>query len=73
MEGAPSRIPKNDTAFSHRSPPFVLNIHTRWQAAVDDEKCLKWAREFHAKTQKFAKGVYVNRKSERIPRSLLRG
>jgi FAD/FMN-containing dehydrogenase len=60
MEGAPSRIPQNDTAFSHRSPPFVLNIHTRWQEALDDEKCLKWAREFHARTQEFASGVYVN-------------
>jgi len=38
----------------------VLNIHTRWQEAADDEKCLKWARKFHERTQNFAKGVYVN-------------
>jgi hypothetical protein len=60
MEGAPSRIPENDTAFSLRNTPFVLNIHTRWQEAADDEKCLKWARKFHERTQNFAKGVYVN-------------
>jgi len=60
MEGAPSRAPQNDTAFAHRSTPFVLSIHTRWQETADDEKCLKWAREFHASTQDFASGVYVN-------------
>jgi len=60
MEGAPSRATEGDTAFAHRSPPFVLNIHTRWQEAVDDEKCLQWARDFHEGTQPFAQGVYVN-------------
>jgi FAD/FMN-containing dehydrogenase len=60
MEGAPSRVPKDDTAFSHRSLPFVLNIHTRWRETADDEKCLQWAREFHESTQDFAQGVYVN-------------
>ena len=60
MEGAPSRSTEGETAFAHRSPPFVLNIHTRWQEAVDDEKCLQWARDFHEGTQPFAQGVYVN-------------
>jgi FAD/FMN-containing dehydrogenase len=60
MEGAPSRVPATDTAFAHRKTPFVLNIHTRWQETTDDEKSLKWAREFHKKTEGFAKGVYVN-------------
>ena len=60
MEGAPSRALGNETAFSHRSTPFVLNIHTRWQGVENDEKCLEWAREFHAKTEDFASGVYVN-------------
>jgi len=60
MEGAPSRVPANDTAFAHRNTPFVLNIHTRWQEAADDKKCMKWARDFHEETQAFAQGVYVN-------------
>jgi FAD/FMN-containing dehydrogenase len=60
MEGVPSRIPENDTAYSHRSNPFVLNLHTRWQNTADDEKCLKWARDFHEATKPFASGVYVN-------------
>ncbi len=64
MEGAPSRVPENDTAFAHRKTPFVLNIHTRWQNAADDEECLAWARDFHRSTEQFASGVYVNFLSE---------
>ncbi len=64
MEGAPSRVPIEETAFSHRKTPFVLNIHTRWQDAADDDRCIAWARDFHAATQAFAQGVYVNFLSE---------
>ena len=60
MEGAPSRVPVNETAFAHRTTPFLLNIHTRWQEAFDDERCITWARELHGSTEEFAQGVYVN-------------
>jgi FAD/FMN-containing dehydrogenase len=60
MEGAPSRVPRNATAFAHRKTPFVFNIHTRWRDAADDERCLAWARDFHRETEPFAQGVYVN-------------
>ncbi|MDP4978105.1 MAG: FAD-binding oxidoreductase [Desulfobacterales bacterium] len=60
MEGAPSRVSETETAFAHRKTPFLLNIHTRWWNATDDEKCLTWAKVFHNETQDFAKGVYVN-------------
>ena len=60
MEGIPSRVPANRTAFSHRSTPFVLNIHTRWQNSLDDARCLSWAKDFHHTTEPFAHGVYVN-------------
>jgi hypothetical protein len=60
MEGAPSRVGSADTAFSHRSTPFVMNIHTRWRDQQDDEKCIKWARDFFEDTRKFSQGVYVN-------------
>ncbi len=52
MEGAPSRVPEDETAFAHRYTPFVLNIHTRWQDIADDEKCLAWARVKDAYTNK---------------------
>jgi FAD/FMN-containing dehydrogenase len=60
MEGAPARVAAEDTAFGHRGTPFVLNIHTRWQNSVDDERCLEWARQFHSSTDQHANGVYVN-------------
>jgi hypothetical protein len=60
MEGAPSRVPADATAYAHRKPPFVLNLHTRWQRAADEARCMAWAKEFHAATQDFAEGVYVN-------------
>lgn len=33
MEGAPSRIRPESTAYPHRNTPFLINIHTRWQRA----------------------------------------
>jgi FAD/FMN-containing dehydrogenase len=60
MEGAPSRVPENETAYAHRKTPFLLNIHTRWRDSSDDERCLAWAKDFHSSTQEFAQGVYVN-------------
>ncbi len=64
MEGVPSRVKANETAFSHRSTPFVLNIHTRWRDSSDDEKSIEWARGFSDETKPFSQGVYVNFISE---------
>jgi FAD/FMN-containing dehydrogenase len=60
MEGAPSRVGSGETAFSHRSTPFVMNIHTRWRDESDDEMCIKWARDFFNETKAYSQGVYVN-------------
>lgn len=60
MEGAPSRVPEDETAYTFRTTPFVLNIHTRWDNAGDDDRCIGWARDFFDNTQQFANGVYVN-------------
>ncbi len=60
MEGAPSRVPENATAFAHRNTPFILNLHTRWQKAEDDRQCLDWVKAFHDATKDYAQGVYVN-------------
>jgi FAD/FMN-containing dehydrogenase len=60
LEGAQSRVPEDATAFAHRKTPFLLNIHTRWQKAEDDDLCLAWVKDFHDATREFADGVYVN-------------
>ena len=64
MEGAPSRVDPVSTAFPHRNTPFMLSIHTRWQEATDDDRCVAWAKEFHDATRPFSQGVYVNFLSE---------
>ena len=64
MEGAPSRIQPDATAFPHRNTPFLLNIHARWQHAVDDNECITWATEFYEATKPYSRGVYVNFLSE---------
>jgi FAD/FMN-containing dehydrogenase len=70
MEGALSRIKSDETAYAFRNNPFVLNIHTRWDDPADDERCIRWARNFFEDTKKYAKGVYVNfisdRETERV-------
>ncbi len=60
MEGAPGRVPADATAYSFRSNPFVLNVHTRWESEQNDRECISWAREFSEQTKVFAEGVYVN-------------
>ncbi len=60
MEGAPSRIAPEATAFPHRNTPFLLNLHTRWRDAEDDEGAIVWAKEFHDATRPYSQGVYVN-------------
>jgi FAD/FMN-containing dehydrogenase len=60
MDGATARIPETETAYSHREAPYILNLHTRWRQASDDERCLQWVRKLHKSTEEFASGVYVN-------------
>ncbi len=61
LGGAVNRVAEDATAYPHRSTEFVLNVHTRWREASDDEKCVNWARQFFDETAAYANGgVYVN-------------
>ena len=65
LGGEASRIPQDATAYSHRNAYFVMNVHSRWDAAGNDDICIKWAREFFRATEPYATGgVYVNFMSE---------
>jgi FAD/FMN-containing dehydrogenase len=65
LGGAASRIAADATAYPHRDAAFVLNVHTRWEDAAQDEECVAWAREFADATTPLATGgVYVNFISE---------
>lgn len=49
------------TAYPHRDALYVMNVHTRWEDAADDERCIAWARAFFADAAPYASGgVYVN-------------
>jgi FAD/FMN-containing dehydrogenase len=61
LGGAINRIPPSATAYPHRDLQYVVNIHTRWASAADDQKCIAWARGlFDALTPHATGGVYVN-------------
>jgi FAD/FMN-containing dehydrogenase len=63
--GESSRIPADSAAYPHRDAAFVMNVHTRWEDAADDARCVGWAREFFDATAGFSTGgVYLNFVSE---------
>jgi len=59
--GAINRVPADATAYPHRNVEFVMNVHTRWREAAEDQACIGWARQLFDATAPFATGgVYVN-------------
>lgn len=61
LGGAASRVGALDTAYHHRDDPFIMNVHTRWEHAEDDERMVAWARKLFDDTKPHATGgVYVN-------------
>jgi FAD/FMN-containing dehydrogenase len=73
LGGAHGRVPVDATAYPHRDAQFVMNVHTRWESAGDDDRCVAWAREFFDATEPYATGgVYVNfvpEDEERVPQA----
>jgi FAD/FMN-containing dehydrogenase len=65
LGGATNRIAPDATAYPHRDANFVMNVHTRWEDAMEDKACVAWARKFFDTMAPFATGgVYVNFISE---------
>jgi FAD/FMN-containing dehydrogenase len=63
--GKAARIQADSAAYPHRDTAFVMNVHTRWEDAGDDARCIAWAREFYDATAGYATGgVYMNFVSE---------
>jgi FAD/FMN-containing dehydrogenase len=63
--GEAARIPAESAAYPHRDAAFVMNVHTRWEDAADDARCVSWAREFFDATAAYSTGgVYLNFVSE---------
>jgi FAD/FMN-containing dehydrogenase len=61
IAGAPNRIAPDAMAYGQRDARFVLNVHGRWNEAMDDQKCIGWARDFFNVSAPYASaGAYVN-------------
>ena len=59
--GAMTRVAPTATPWPNRAEHFVVNVHTRWRDAADDERCRAWARRFYERLAPHAMGsVYVN-------------
>ena len=61
LGGAVSRRPDDATPYAGRDAQFVMNVHARWDDAVDDERFVSWARSVYGITAKYAApNAYVN-------------
>lgn len=61
LGGAMSRVAPDATAFPQRRSHFVMNAHTRWQDAQDDDAFVAWARMLFGAMAPYAMGTaYVN-------------
>ena len=59
--GATTRPAPDSAAYPNRDAQFVMNVHGRWEYPADDERCIRWARDFFKASAPFASGgVYVN-------------
>ncbi|SPH17418.1 6-hydroxy-D-nicotine oxidase [Defluviimonas aquaemixtae] len=59
--GAMARVRPEATAYPQRASHFIMNIHTRWDKAKQDDECRRWARSIFDKTAPHATGTaYVN-------------
>jgi len=61
ISGAANRVRSDEMAYAGRDTKFILNVHSRWENAADDTKCIAWAREFFKASAPYAAaGGYVN-------------
>jgi FAD/FMN-containing dehydrogenase len=59
--GATTRPAPDSAAYPHRDAYYVMNVHGRWETPAEDERGVKWSRDFFDASAKFAGGgVYVN-------------
>ncbi len=56
--GAIARVPKQATAFAHRAGTlFSIQYMVYWRQASEQDKCLKWIRDFHAAMRPYVSGA----------------
>ena len=61
MGGAVARVGEDDSAYGHRSAPFILNINTRWTQPAETDLHVAHTRQLWEAALPFtAGGAYVN-------------
>ncbi|MFB7665349.1 FAD-binding oxidoreductase [Kitasatospora sp. NPDC056138] len=61
LGGAIARVGPDDTAYTHRSAPYLLSINSRWERPAEDAEHAGWASELWSAMRAFSSGgVYVN-------------
>ncbi len=61
LEGAIRRVGEDDMAYSHRDARYDFNILSQWTDPEEDDRHIRWTREFWNAMQPFAaRAVYVN-------------
>lgn len=59
--GAVARVAEGETAFAHRSAPYLLNALARWSDPVHSQTNIDWARNLYRSMTPFGTGAaYVN-------------
>ena len=61
LGGKANRVAPTATAYPHRDANFVVNVHGRWETPAEDDRVIRWSRDFYSAAAPFATGgVYVN-------------
>jgi FAD/FMN-containing dehydrogenase len=61
LGGAVARVAEGETAFGHRSAPYLLNVLARWTDPARSQANIDWVRNAYASMTPFGTGgVYVN-------------
>ena len=61
LHGATQRVGPTATAFPHRGERYNFMVLTKWAEARDDERCIRWTREYWQAMEPFVTGGhYVN-------------
>jgi FAD/FMN-containing dehydrogenase len=60
IRGAAARTPTEATAFGNRRDQWDSDIISQWLDATDDDKNIKWTRNFWNEIEPLTNGVYVN-------------
>ena len=61
LGGKAAKVSPDAMAYGNRDANFILNVHSRWDKAKDDTRCISWARDFFDASAPYATGgVYIN-------------